>query len=377
VPFFAVLGESGVKVSLLTCHINLWALPGLLRPHFYCDVGLKFRVHGGRPIQQLRVLLPFGTSPDGFSDLSPAMRHPDVSRLVFGEPVSVSENAVLSYRDQRLQLLAVSGRSSPVTAGSGRTIESLWTLDLAQPATTGTTYYVRFRFLMTDLGATWLWQRGLVFKRIGSKVDFRVSDVRETSTTLGSNESSILPIEDLYLFVIAPWSLQARSISPALRYMRVLEGTAWIRYLETAIRPRSSTRLVVYYWRMRSGAVQLNLSPGVEIASSDASVNPQNPFRAFLGLSREYGPTVLVNQFAILVLVIIGVSVAASATADLGAALGWLSRTVPASWPGIIALLGIVGLSAFLVGVRRSIRWADETTRRLDRALARALGPNP
>jgi hypothetical protein len=250
-------------------------------------------------------------------------------------------------------------------------------LDLGQPATTGTEYYVRFRFLITDLGATWLWQRGLILKRIGAKVDFRVADVRETSTTLGSNESSILPIEDLYVFVIAPWSLQARSISPTLRYMRVLEGTAWTRYLETAIRPLSSTRLVVYYWRMRAGAHQLNQAPGAEIVAADATVNPRNPFRAFLDLSREYGPTVLLNQFVSLLLVIVGISVAASATADLEIAVGWLGRMLQASWAAILVLLGIVGLSAFVVGVGRSIRWADDATRRLDRALARAFGPGP
>src|SRR5205807_340885 len=147
-------------------------------------------------------------------------------------------------------------------------------------------------------------KRGLVFKRIGAKVDFRVCDVRETSTTLGSEEASILPIEDLYVFVVAPLSLQARSFSPALRYTRVLEGTAWARYLASAITPRPSAKLVVYYWRAAPPSSPQGTLPGsAAVGDHRLSINPLNPFRAFLDLSREYGPTTLLNLFITLVLV--------------------------------------------------------------------------
>src|SRR4030081_3566063 len=99
-PFFAVLGEAGLRPDIQKCHINLWVLPGLLRTHFYCDVGLKLRVPEGAELRQLRILLPFGTQRGSLTDLSPLMRQPDVLRLVFGERVEATSEGVLRYRDE-------------------------------------------------------------------------------------------------------------------------------------------------------------------------------------------------------------------------------------------------------------------------------------
>jgi hypothetical protein len=206
-------------------------------------------------------------------------------------------------------------------------------------------------------------------------VDFRVCDVRETSTTLGSEEASILPIEDLYVFVVAPWSLQAQTFSPALRYTRVLEGTAWARYLESAVTPRPSTKLVVYYWRAAQPSIPQGTLPGFA-APGDVrlSINPLNPFRAFLDLSRQYGPTTLLNHFITLLLVVIGVSVSGRVISSLAYGGGVLLSLLGALWAKLVALGLVVVIFSAVGWARTAVRWADRTSRRVDRRLSRLWG---
>lgn len=374
-PLFAVLGEQDVVFRLRKCHLNLWALPGILRTHFYCDVGLKVSVGEGKPLSRVRILLPFGTREDGLTDLSDLIREPNVSRLIFGEPVQVTDNGVLTYRDETLRVRSISAADKPTNSGRGRTAESLWTLKVQPAASIGSDYYLRARFEISDLSATWLWKRGLVLKRIGANVDFRVCDVRETSTTLGSEEGSILPIENLYVFVVAPLSLQAQSFSPPLRYTRVLEGRAWARYLESAVTPRPSTKLVVYYWRAAQPTIPQGTLPGFEVGGDGhLSTNPLNPFRAFLDLSREYGPTTLLNHVITLVLVILGVSTAGRVIGAAAFGAGLLLKLLAAIWAAIVTLgLAVLVLSVF-GWIRKAIGWADRTSRRLDRRLSRLWG---
>lgn len=340
----------------------------MLGTHFYFDVGVKF-TPSGLPVDRIRILLPFRTEKNGMWDLSDAMRHPDVSRLVFGEPVDVSSGGVLTYRDQQLHLISVTAENPPIVAGAHPRAESLWNLKLSPAPTQIQDYYARFRFLVRDPRPAWQWKRGLIFKRVGAKIDLRVSDVRETSSTLGTEELNILPIDDLYVFAIAPWSLQARAISPALKYMRVLEGTKWARYLESAIPPLPSTKMVVYYWRTGASS-QENATPSRPTVTTTLS-----PFRAFLDLSHEYGPTVLLNQVLALIIVVIGVSIASDVLSGSVSGAKWLGTVAIELWPIVIGIAAFLGLSTIFGGVRRLNNWSSDITRRLDQAFGRIFSP--
>jgi hypothetical protein len=301
------------------------------------------------------------------------MQQPGVLRLVFGEQVEAS-GSVLRYRNETFSLGTVAVTNAVCrNTGRGRTAESLWTLPLQTPMKS-VDCYLRVRFRVADLGSVWLWKRGLLFKRIGAKVDFRVVDPRETSTTLGTDhEARILPIEDLYLFLIAPWELQARSYSPSLKYTRVLEGRVWARYLQSAITPRRSTRLVVYYWRAPSGAAVGGPQPA---EAERQSVSPMSPFRAFLDLSREYGPTTLLNLVLTLLVVIVGVRLAPDAITILAGGVGALLRIAGTVW-GIVVALGLAALGVSLrTWARSSLAWIDTASRELDRLVARLWQPS-
>jgi hypothetical protein len=112
----------------------------------------------------------------------------------------------------------------------------------------------------------------------------------------------------------------------------------------------------------------------VAVGDDRLSINPLNPFRAFLDLSREYGPTTLLNLFITLVLVIFAVSVGGRVIAAAAYGAGLLLNFLGALWAGIVAL----GLAVFIFSVvgwtRKGIRWAERTSRRLDRRLSRLWG---
>jgi hypothetical protein len=92
-----------------------------------------------------------------------------------------------------------------------------------------------------------------------------------------SLQDKIVPITLLNAFVITPITLQARSVSPALKYTRLLEGNAWERYLRRKTGVLRSRQLLIFYWRAEN-------------------VSIERPFRGFLDLSTEFGVSSVANH---------------------------------------------------------------------------------
>jgi hypothetical protein len=257
--------------STTQCHINLWCLGGILgRTNFYWDVGLRIRGTDQKEIARISLALPFATDADSVRDLHDQLVDNKTAELVFGNPVSIS-GSVPNYDGSPVELGRI---ESPrlITQKSGQT-HSLWEIGLAPPLKNSSELYIRLRFVLKGCGRTWVWKRSL-WRKNGALLDLRVSDVREgvALSDWASLRMRIVPVDKLNLFVIAPAYLQARSISPELRYMRLLENSAWENYLGR-IPNSSGERLIIYHWRSKD----------------ETKVDVNRPFLAFLDLTRDYG----------------------------------------------------------------------------------------
>jgi len=253
------------------CHINFWSLGALFRRVYVCDVGLQLKAPPGEaPVQEIRLLLPFEAESRGFTDLYSIMSVHENFKLVFGEPLETLSSNPPTYKTTsatyRLQRLSTT--ESELKASRGTAAATIGTLRLTSAIPPGETAYVRLRLRVGKRARVWLWQRQF-FVRRRALIDLRVADLRESliDRTLVELEDRILPVAELYMFVIADWALQHRVSSPPLRHIRVLEGRVWEPYLNRATDLRRKGKLVIYYWK------------------STQETTAVNPFRAFLDLS--------------------------------------------------------------------------------------------
>jgi hypothetical protein len=171
-------------------------------------------------------------------------------------------------------------KSAEVPVWSSRTKHcSVWKIDLASVLNRGEEQYVRLRFHIEGLGRRWMRKRSLLADN-GAVMDFRVSDIREAQEAMdwAGLQDRIAGIGTLCAFVITPVSLQLRSVSPDLKYVRLLEGDAWEPYIRRRTGIIRSHQLLIFYWK-----------------ATDISV--EKPFRGVLDLSREFGVSSWANHF--------------------------------------------------------------------------------
>jgi hypothetical protein len=112
--------------------------------------------------------------------------------------------------------------------------------------------------------------------------DLRVADIRESNLLgLGRAEAQhIVPIGRLFLFLGAPSYFVPKHVSPPLYYSRLLEPKVWRTYLNAKV--RFPVRISIHQWR--SGTT----SEGIA-----RPVNIDNPYRAYMDVTREFGPPLL------------------------------------------------------------------------------------
>jgi hypothetical protein len=370
--FLAILAPDGFKtqdLEITKCHVNLWSLPGIIRREFFIDVGVRLRVNSGHDLTTVRILLPFGTRPDGFADLRDVLRDQSAAELVFGEPVTIESQAdicTIKYRDQVYEIVKVQS-GDLLLQGSRDRGESLWELTLRSPIpANGGERYFRVRFEIDNLGNTWNWKHSVLSAKAGALVDLRICDVRQAVSGIGRDlEDSIIPITDLYVFVVIPWRLHLRTASPPLKYLRVLEGRPWRTYLRRATDIRRAAKLVVYYWR----------APDPK-QTSGKQIGIFNPMLVFLDVSREYGPFSLGNYVFILLVVLIAMVLAPAITSVARlysfSSLAWIAGIV--GLPGI-TLLGLWRFSNRVRGLLLTFaRKIDEVTYAVERWWSRAIG---
>ena len=81
-------------------------------------------------------------------------------------------------------------------------------------------------------------------------LDVRIMDLRQAAVTLDRPTTArLLNVERANVFVITPPTLSIRRASPELRYIRLLEGRAWEKYLGRRTDIRRQGKLTVSYWR--------------------------------------------------------------------------------------------------------------------------------
>ena len=175
-------------------------------------------------------------------------------------------------------------------------------------------------------------------------------------------EARLIPIKQLNCFVILPGFFRTARLSPATRYVRLLEGRRWERYLGRATGLFGASKLVITYWR------------------PDYEVSPQKEFRAFLDLRRE-GWTDRLATFSLALTAVLDGTALMSNPHDLAKAP--LVKAAEALWEvsGIRVSLGIsaVALALSLLRAiaasrtrwRQARRWLRAAEQRIYRLPAR------
>jgi hypothetical protein len=306
--FFALLSdpdETGVDYEILRCHLNFWCLSGLFRHTYFWDVGLDIQV-GNKTFSKFQLAIPSRTTAQ-FRDLINQVQDHAIAQMIFGKPVTISDN-LLEFDGARMSLTRIG--SGTVDEGSSGPGFSLWNLRTANPVSAGSRIYLRLRFEVRSVGRCWQWRK-FVASRYGALVDVRISDVREAWNVNGGDalKSRIVPINKLYFFIVAPARFHLVATSPPVHYIRILEARAWEAYLERRATILGRDKLTIYQWRNEGSKA---------IAANE-------PFRVFLDLHKELGvasPTnILLAVLGILVTIMVGVRLAPHLPNSIGMAL--------------------------------------------------------
>ncbi|MGY8663246.1 hypothetical protein Q3C01_12850 [Bradyrhizobium sp. UFLA05-109] len=307
--FFAI-STLGLQAPLEVeaCHISFWVLP---RPWYrvfgytFClDVGLRFKSEA--PLRRLRFVLPFDSEKSRIFDLSTIVLDQDFSPLIFGKPVTVTGDRVtydgpLDGPDKISdRVVAVSPENSsaeqPQTGAAGF---SIWTIELRDSTENDEWTYVRFRISARNPWRIWA-SKGWGLAKRGAVVDLRVCDIRE-SLLLGHGEAEsahLLPIKQLFLFLVAPSYFVPNHFSPMLHYTRLLEPKVWEQYLAGFSTHTDGAKFSIHQWRY----------------TGETEISIDHPYRAYMDLSREFGREV----FLYYVIAIISLPIVSHALEALG-----------------------------------------------------------
>ena len=354
--FFAVLADdSDKRFKVKECHLNLWSLGGFGRRVFYWDVGLRLEADQGK-LSKFQLVIPFGTEGAGIQDLGDCLLDQNVAHLIFGKPVKIQDSNI-DYGQGPLSVGNVPRTDARLVKERSDKDVSFWSLSVSPPIESGKQAYLRVRFEIRNLGRAWKWKRSCLAK-VWALVDLRVADVRQAISIPDCKafEPLIMPIERLNLFLIAPASLQLRVTSPPFHYMRLLEGSVWEPYLGRRTDLMRSQKLVIYEWR-------------------GEKVEAANPFRAFIDLSREFGPTPLKYYVLTVTLVLLALLIAyylrplAVPIYEVG--IGLLSQYVTQLTVGAVATF-LLWLLSYTGPARKVLDVMRELSRKFDRWLYRA-----
>jgi len=398
--WFGVLRPS-IELTYIVnkCHVNLWALPTLLpgRRLFYFDMGLEIAAQS-QPVTSITVVLPFEPEeakwPDKrrsiAQDLFDVLLDPEVASLVFGEPItniSATGNIrtlTLSGRTS-LELGRINSRGVKREEDSPRRADlSVWTIPLVDPIPPGGHRYVRLRYRMFSPGTVWSWKR-MLLGRAGAQVEFRISDIRE-SPHIGDERAywdRLVPVYSVNFFLIVTRRFRPRIASPALHYVRRLEGGAWRKYM-SGMSYASLNRLLVHYWRYPPGLGQSivpllaeQVNSGHDRHSTSPPITAEEPFRAYLDLGYDVAAPGWVAFVRNTMAVLTGVTIV-NLVPIIGARLsGWWPNL---DWPKIIFGASVVGVLALLSALTKVFGLFKNRARKprlfartLERALLRWL----
>ena len=342
--FFAVLNDptdAACDFTVLKCHVNFWSLSGILgRRNYFWDVGLDIKV-GAHQFSSFQVAIPSGTTNSVY-DLHDKMQDPRIGEMIFGKPVQVGANAI-EYDGTPLQLPRLAASDAILDTRGARNF-SLWTLRTTMPIAPQSHIYLRMRFTVSSVGRCWQWNR-FWLSRYGALIDVRFADLREAWNVPNGDElkDRIVPIKELFFFVIAPATYQLLVTSPPVHYIRILEGRAWEKYLNRKTALWRTQKLSIYQWR------------------SVKAITTSDPLRVFLQLHRQLGAASAAN------LLLTGIAVVLLSLLAQVVTPYFLqtSATVQAIGTFLRAHIVSVTLTSFLGAVLILLNTSDELVRRL------------
>lgn len=249
--------------------VNIWLLPLLFgRFEVYCDIGIRIKA-GPQPVPHFDIAIPFKTNEHSLVDLSPTLSDAETAALVFGETV-VDErgNSLDANSNFGLRKSIQSDTGSEQIENLSSDTFSLWQVALTTALEPNEVGYVRFRFRTTGFSRTLQWRRS-VFRRVGAIFDLHFYDERAAALVVEGKryKNNMIPAKKLNVFFIVKSSFTERTVSPNLRYLRVLEGKKWESYLNRATGMIRGGKHLVHYWR------------------SKKEVKPEDDYRAFLDLA--------------------------------------------------------------------------------------------
>jgi len=293
--FFAI-SKSGSQTAfdIEACHLSFWVLAKPWHKMFgykFCvDIGLRIKSKGS--LSKFRIVLPFDAEDSQLSDLSAVVLDPNFSPLIFGKPVKIDGDYVVydgplggsdAIKDR---VIAVSPETSTAHPTYSREGLSIWTIELARPTKTDELTYIRFRIPAKNPWRVWA-SKGWGFAKRGVVVDFRISDVRESilQGQATSEAEHIVPIKHLFLFLVAPSYFVPNHFSPDLHYTRLLEPKVWKTYLASCSSYAEEIKFSIHQWRHTSGA----------------PIDMENPYRAYMDLTREFGKEVFLYYGAAII----------------------------------------------------------------------------
>lgn len=340
--YFAVIREGDTPFGVVQCHVNFWCLGGLAwHRTFVWDVGLRLKGTGDQRVSTFLLALPFGTTTKPI-DLRSRLVDQRTAELVFGSPVTI-QGRQIEYNRESVELGSIDS-TEKLEDKSGAS-HSVWRIQFAPALANAAEVYLRLRFEVSDSGQIWVWKRSL-WRRNGAIVDVRIADVREgvVASNWSGFEQSIVTLGKLNFLVIAPDFLRLRSVSPDLRYMRLLESPAWESYLGRVPNLNRGRRMIIFHWRYPD--------------SGGHEIDVEHPFLGFLDLARDDPFSRTENHVrATLLLILVGSAIyyfgqpTANSVASLVAAHPWKSGIGSAS---LVALFfGVINRWPILVWVAK------------------------
>lgn len=288
--FFGVLkplmGEqqnviSSEQFEVQRLDINLWILPTLFGgTTLLCDVGI--RINSITDVSCFDVSLPFRLATNQIIDLKDVISDQSTASLVFGTDIRDDPDS-----DYYI-LKGLTGRPLGSPVSKTLTVVRVTPQIAMAPGELG---YFRFRTEIGSAARLMAWRRSMLGRTQSILIDVRVSDLREAAfvpNTLQA-EQRMQDIMTLNCLVIASAKLRSIRFNPELRYVRILEGSLWERYMSRALDLTRREKYVVYFWR------------------SQQAVRPGNEFRGFLELAnaRDYVSVAWLTAWVIILVLLV------------------------------------------------------------------------
>lgn len=247
------LGATDIQVhpaSIGECHINLWILPAFLGRRYSFDVGFFLMNEHTAQLDRLQLIVPMA-SPETPQCLVSYMedKATDSWRAVFGQRPPPPGSRIRT-RLARANL-------------EGLRMHSCWDVTLIPPIHPRSEGYLRVRFSSYERPACLDTFGGWFGLGARLRLDLRLFDYHELADFQGLPQDfdrRLIPINNSYVYLVAPHVNRPELYSPPLGYIRILEDPLWRGYLgrKPSLVRRQNRKMHVFAWKRDSANGRVN-----------------------------------------------------------------------------------------------------------------------